>query len=53
MSNNTFRNITVDAMADVIGTTDILYGWEWNDNLTGIVENNNIRENITNNLNYQ
>jgi len=53
MSNNTFRNITVDATAAVTGTTDILCGWEWNDHLTGIVESNNIRENITNNLIYQ
>jgi len=53
ISNNTFRNITVAATADVTGTADILYGWEWNDATTGIVESNNIRENITNNLNYQ
>ena len=53
ISNNTFRNITVAATADATGTADILYGWEWNDNTAGIVESNNIRENITNNLNYQ
>ena len=50
--DNVFKNITVDATADATGTTNILYGWEWSDHSTGVVENNNITDNITNNLNY-
>ena len=52
ISNNTFKNITVSAVNDVNGTANILYGWEWADRETGIVEDNNITENITNALNY-
>ena len=53
ISDNTFKNITIDAANAVSGTADILYGWEWNDNTTGIIAANNTLENITNNLNYQ
>ena len=53
ISDNTFKNITINALNNVTGTTNILYGWEWADNLTGIVETNNTMENIANNLNYQ
>jgi hypothetical protein len=53
LSNNVFKNITISAINDVTGVADILYGWEWYDNLTGVVDDNNTMENVTNNLNYQ
>jgi len=53
ISDNVFKNITISAMNDVTGTTNILYGWEWNDATTGVVDVNNTTENINNTLNYQ
>ena len=52
ISDNTFKNVTISATSDAKGTANILYGWEWNDHLTGVVESNNVLENVTNNLNY-
>jgi hypothetical protein len=52
MSDNTFKNITISALNDVEGKANVLYGWEWSNNLTGVVESNNTIENLTNNLRY-
>ena len=52
INNNTFTNITISSTSEAKGKANILYGWEWNDNMTGVVESNNTLENVNNNLNY-
>ncbi len=60
ITDNTFRNITLSAVAPVTGTVDILYGCEYDygkdnnfDLNTNFILDNNIQENITNTLIYK
>lgn len=53
MSDNTFKNVTISATSNATGNTNILHGWEWSNNMTGVVESGNTLDNVVNNLIYQ